>query len=253
MTTTLYRVKIHGNGPALWPEYKPLDEVLELQRDTLELVWEGTYQGRPTPPGGYTFKRDWWRGRNRFTSIEKSQVLARYLSWDAGLKDKPEEDTDYSALIVGDLLVDYRLAITYCFADRLEFPDLPDSINYYAREFNGDGLLHGIIIEDKMAGTSAIQTLQRTADPAYANLIIPFLPTTDKITRARQAAVYCKRSCVLLPRPSLDVAWLPDFETEIFSFPQGRHDDKVDAFTQLILYLENVLDSGYHARKGGKG
>ena len=244
---------IHANGPALWPEYKPLEEVLELQRDTLTLVWEGTYQGRPTPPGGYIIKREWWRGKNRFSpgDFTGSQTIARFLSIDAGLKDKPEEDTDFTSLLVGDLLADYRLALTYCIAQRLEFPDLPDSINSWAREFNGDGLLNGIIIEDKAAGTSAIQTIQRTADPGIASLIIPFVPTTDKETRAKQAAVYCKRDCVLLPRPSLETVWLPDFETELFSFPQGRHDDRVDAFSQLILYLENILDSGYHARKGG--
>ena len=32
--------------------------------------------------------------------------------------------------------------------------------------------------------------------------------------------------------------WLDDFRAEIVSFPYGRHDDQVDAFSQLILELK---------------
>ena len=29
--------------------------------------------------------------------------------------------------------------------------------------------------------------------------------------------------------------WLDDFRAEVVSFPYGRHDDQVDAFSQLII------------------
>ena len=37
---------------------------------------------------------------------------------------------------------------------------------------------------------------------------------------------------VLLPR---EARWLEDFKREVITFPNGRHDDQVDALTQLIL------------------
>ncbi|MBK7918418.1 MAG: hypothetical protein IPJ94_19605 [Chloroflexi bacterium] len=53
---------------------------------------------------------------------------------------------------------------------------------------------------------------------------------------------------MLLPYPTADLYWLIDFEEELFSFPQAAHDDRVDSFTQLILYLEHILAAGRQAR-----
>jgi len=38
----------------------------------------------------------------------------------------------------------------------------------------------------------------------------------------------------LLPR---EAPWLADFERELFDFPNGAHDDMVDAFTQGLAQL----------------
>ena len=56
---------------------------------------------------------------------------------------------------------------------------------------------------------------------------------------------------VLLPQPGPEAVWLMDFEDELFNFPQGRFADQVDAFSQLILYVENYLAEGWRARGGG--
>jgi len=43
---------------------------------------------------------------------------------------------------------------------------------------------------------------------------------------------------------------LYDFETELFDFPAGELCDQVDAFTQVIIYLEHYLAQGWQARGG---
>lgn len=239
---------LHRNGPALWPEHKPLAEVLDLKAVTPALVWSGTYQGQPTPPGGYIFKRAWWRGRNRYEG--EVATHARYISWDTAMKD--DEVNDPSACLVADLLPDYRLALRWAYAERLEFPDLAAQIQAVAEQWNTDGKLAGIIIEDKSSGTSALQTLRANAPDWLAALLFGFIPTTDKITRGSQASIWCANGCVLLPRPNAQQHWLIDFEDELFNFPQGAHDDRVDTLSQLILYLENILEYGYHARGGSQ-
>lgn len=241
-----HRVLLHQNGPALWPEHKPLAEILELQATTPELIWHGTYQGSPTPPGGYTFKREWWPRANRFV-LGEQQVHTRFLSFDTGLKDK--ETTDFTGYVVGELWPDYRLGIVYAEQQRLEFPFLPEYIEQTAVRWNGDGRLNAIIIEDKASGISALQTLQASAPAWMADLLVPFLPTTDKVTRGSQSAVWCKNRSVLLPVLSPELHWLIDFEDELFDFPQAVHDDRADAFSQLILYLENLLSAGWQARE----
>jgi predicted phage terminase large subunit-like protein len=250
---TAYQVLLHNDGPALWPDHKPLAEVLELRATTPELTWSGTYQGVPTPPGGYIFKRSWWPRANRYDPNEpdfEKQIYARYISWDTGQKDK--ETSDNSAYTVGELLLDYRLIIRKVEQEKLEFPYLTDAITAQARRWNYDDKLHGVIIEDKSSGTSALQTLSASAPDWLARLLIPFLPTTDKVTRASQSAVWCKNGSVLLPVPSADVPWLVDFEDELFSFPQVPHDDRTDTLSQLILFLENILSAGWLARGGNQ-
>jgi len=50
----------------------------------------------------------------------------------------------------------------------------------------------------------------------------------------------------LLPKEG---GWVDDFKVEIISFPKGRHDDQVDAFTQL---MEVIFDNNIsYAKKHG--
>jgi predicted phage terminase large subunit-like protein len=91
--------------------------------------------------------------------------------------------------------------------------------------------------------------LQRSADEWLKPLLIPFVPTTDKQTRYQQASVWCKNGCVWLPQKDHDLMWLADFEDQLFSVPQSAHDDMADAFAQMILYLELLLEDGYLTRK----
>ncbi|MCB8988096.1 MAG: phage terminase large subunit [Ardenticatenaceae bacterium] len=247
-----HRLLLHHDGPALWSQHKPLAEILELQATTPELVWSGTYQGTPTPPGGYIFKRSWWPRANRYDPTDERELerllWARYISFDTGQKDK--ESSDNSAHLVGELWTDYRMIVRRVEQKKLEFPYLVDEITAVSRHWNHDDKLHGVIIEDKSSGTSALQTLRASAPDWLARLLIPFLPTTDKVTRASQAAVWCKNGSVLLPVPGPAVPWLVDFEDELFSFPQVAHDDRTDTLSQMILFLENILSAGYLARGG---
>lgn len=70
--------------------------------------------------------------------------------------------------------------------------------------------------------------------------------------RAQQAALWCKRGCVLLPRPSDAAPWLADFERQLFGFPDVEYKDMVDAFSQICIYVENYLAEGWRARGGGR-
>src|SRR5947209_14199446 len=101
-----YRYKLHDRGPALWPEHKPLAEVLELQATTPEGIWSSVYQGSPTSPGGSIFKRAYWRGKNRYNAAPDNLVritsgcVARWISWDTALKDTNE--AAYTAAVTGE-------------------------------------------------------------------------------------------------------------------------------------------------------
>jgi phage terminase large subunit-like protein len=225
-----------------------IESLSELDDITRQQLLEGLWI---TDPQGKPFKREWWRGQNRFHLDDKatqSRVIARYLSFDTALTDK--DDSAYTACVVGELLPDYRLLIRWVWRDKLIFPDLIDFITQTSTRFNQDGKLKAVLIEDKASGISAYQTLTQSTKSWLAQMIVPFTPIGDKTQRAQQAAVWCKRGCVQLPHPDDSTEWLYEFESELFSFPASTFKDQVDTFDQLVIYLENVIAVGHHARDG---
>lgn len=182
----------------------------------------------------------------------RNLVVARWHSWDTAISDK-EETSAYTSLVVGELMPDYRLIVREVYRDHLTFPELVAAILRFAQRDMHDGKLRGVIIEDKASGTSAIQTI-RASDSTLSRYLIPFVPTTSKEQRAEQASVWCANGSVLLPHPGPEVRWLEAFEDELFAFPSSQYVDQVDAFSQLVLYLEHLLSEGYNARiaRGGE-
>jgi predicted phage terminase large subunit-like protein len=213
--------------------------------------------------GTTVFSPTWWAdGQNRYDVDDQTMtnhVIARYLSFDTGMKDK--RTSDYSACVVGELLDDYRLRIREVWRDRLSFPNLIGEMERLARKWNQDGKLSRgkVFIEDRVSGTSAYQTLSAAeADPWLAGLLQPFNPTVSKGQRASQAGVWCRQDCVLLPQPSPRVPWLLPFEEELFSFSpidsENANDDQVDALSQMIIALQlmGVMATGFHARNAAR-
>lgn len=199
--------------------------------------------------GSNTFSPTWWDGQNRYhASDEKLTNLAvgRWLSWDTGIKDT--DTSAYSSCVVGELQPDYRLVIREVWRDRLGFPALVRKIESMAERYNFDLKLQAVVIEDKASGTSAYQTLTSASSGFLASRVVPFMPQGSKEQRASQAGVWCANGSVLLPHPSPAVPWAYSFENELFEFPQSEYLDQVDAFSQLILFLEHYLAQGYHAR-----
>lgn len=234
----------------LWSSRFDTAEMEATQASVSEYEWNALYQQRPKPKEGATFKRDWWQGRNRYDPNNKALInscIARWLSIDTAMKDKAANDP--SAFSVVELLPDYHLVLRFVKRERLQFPFLVSEIETLAHRFNGDGKLRGVVIEDKVSGTSAYQTLMAGAPDWLRPLLVAFLPRGSKEYRDDLAAVWCKRDCVLLPYPDEAAPWLFEFEQELFS-DTAAHDDMRDTFSQIIIYLENYLAAGWHAREG---
>lgn len=171
-------------------------------------------------------------------------AIGRWLSYDTAFKDS--DTSAYTACVVGDLLPDYRLPLRHVWRDRLLFPSLVDRIRADVQQWDADGKLRGVLIEDKASGTSAYQTLMAQGDDRLRRLLVPFMPHGSKEQRFDQAGVWVKNGSVLLPHPSPVVPWLLAFEAEVFE--EGDFKDQRDATAQLVLYLEHLLAEGFAAR-----
>jgi predicted phage terminase large subunit-like protein len=234
--------------------YLPPSELAAAQLELPPRVFNQEYEASFVDDATMIFERSWWAGQNRFDAADQTipyRSIGRWCSWDTAMKDKVTNA--YTARIVGELMPNYQLLIRHVWRDRLTFPALPAAIQQDAELYYYEGAsnkLRGIIIEDKASGTSAYQTLRASAQPWLTPLLIPFQPSGDKAQRAEQAAVWCRNGCVLLPQPSPEVPWLMDFENELFQAPLSEFMDQVDAMSQLILWVENYLAEGWHARGG---
>lgn len=186
----------------------------------------------------------WWdAATTRYHPASPPLVVARWLSFDTAFKDNAA--ADYSACVVTELTADYRLLVRHVWRDRLQFPALVAQVARMAREWNRDGLLQAVVVEDRGSGTSVTQSMgEGVGVPIKA-----FMPTGSKTERARQASLWCERGCVLLPHPNQSVPWLTAFTDELAAFPDSDHDDQADAFAQAVIFADHLLRRGWRGRK----
>ena len=108
----------------------------------------------------------------------------------------------------------------------MEFPELKRVLASLAEQWKPNAIL----IEDKASGQSLIQELKLSTTLP----LIPVKVDSDKQTRAQAVTPLMEAGKVFLPQSA---PWLSDFVEEMASFPNGAHDDVVDATTQALNYL----------------
>jgi predicted phage terminase large subunit-like protein len=64
--------------------------------------------------------------------------------------------------------------------------------------------------------------------------ILPVNPSGGKIARAAAVSPLIEAGNIYLPHPQ-NAPWVNDFIEECAAFPNGAHDDQVDAMTQALL------------------
>jgi predicted phage terminase large subunit-like protein len=138
---------------------------------------------------------------------------------------------------------DYSAGVTLCVADgryfvldvvrrRAEYPLLKRMVREAAERFRPDAVL----IEDKASGQALLQECRTDGLPLRA-----IMPKQDKVTRFLRTSAVFERGGVLLP---VAAPWLDAYRHELTSFPQGEHDDQLDATVQAILWAEEKARAG---------
>ena len=206
-------------GDALCPEIgkdnKWLQEFKQRYADG-KRAWNALYMGRPTSAEGNIFKREWWRFYNKLP--DNIQLVG--ISVDATFKDS--DTSDYVAIEVwGKLNGDYYLIDLI--KRRMDFPETLRAIRYMADKYPNK---HSILIEDKANGSAIISMLKHEIGG-----IIAITPQESKVARANAITGIVEGGNVYLPEYA---DFTGEFIEEFASFPNGVHDDLVDACTQFI-------------------
>ena len=214
-----------AEGELLHPVRESLAELNQLRADLGSRRFEAQYQQQPTPPDGAIFKRSWLRYYDGpYIKQPGDRVIQ---SWD--MAAKPGDSNDCSVCITA-VVRRSQVIVIDVFKGRLSFPDLKKRVIALAREYKP----YRLLIEDASAGIQMIQTLQ-TEQPSGVTLPIAIKADKDKVTRADRAAARVENGSLLLPAQA---HWLDSLVNEMMAFPAGRHDDQVDALSQLLIYTE---------------
>lgn len=178
----------------------------------------GQLQQRPSPAEGGSIKRWWWK----FYDVLPGEFDEQLQSWDLAFKDATTSD-----YVVGQvwgkrggnfyLLDEVR--------DRMDFPATCAAIQMLSLQWPKATTK---LVEDKANGPAVISSLRNSISG-----LIPVKPRGSKQARASAVSPLIEAGNVFLPLPS-KAPWVSDFIEELAIFPNGAHDDRVDACSQAL-------------------
>ncbi len=217
------RKHVRGAGEALHPSRESITHLEELKRVMGSAVFSAQYQQAPVPAEGLYVKRVWLKRYAIIPDKQSGDLIVQ--SWDTASKDGVFNDW---SVCVTALKHKREVFVLDVFREKLKFPDLRRKVESLARRFSIDAVL----IEDAASGAQLIQQL-REDKPDCVPAPIPAKPDADKVTRFSAQTPRIEAGELLLPK---DAPWLAAFERELLGFPNLKHDDQVDALTQLLAW-----------------
>lgn len=221
-----YMLSARGRTTAQWEQRK---------RDAGSLDWQALYQGRPVAEGGELLKVDSiarfdWntmvtrRGATCYVPPKVGDVIG--MSWDMTFKGTANSD-----YVVGQVWLrrDAHMYLLDQVRGQWDFTQTVDQVRAFTQKWRQAVPLY---IEDKANGSAVISTLRKTRPG-----IIPVNPRGGKEARARAITPYLEAGNILVPDTATAPFNVDELLTEAASFPQGKHDDQVDALTQAVTAM----------------
>lgn len=240
-------------GEPLEPKRFPIEAVLQRARTLGTYLAAGLEQQRPAPEEGTDIMRGWWKWYEQ----PPSRFDAALTSWDMKLKDK--ETGDY---VVG--LAMGRTGSDYWLLDELrgQWDEATVKVAIALMQHRHPEIRRHVI-ENTGNGPEVLAGLRR-AQPGYKirpeiagklgmtvgeivpvevilqhgmTGLLPENPKGDKRIRMRARVALIEAGNVHVPegRP-----WAESLVNEAATFPNGQHDDQVDALSQGLKRLEGL-------------
>jgi len=228
------------SGQLLWEGRFELSEILE-RKETLGDFWfSALYQQEPNISNGEIFKKQYFRyfeiefiEEKKYLILNKSSINQRVIKLDdckifvtMDLAISTKTKADWTVLLVFAVTKDNDIMILDIIREKVE----PiEHINLIQQCYNKyKPILIGI--EKVQYQTSLIKEGLKIGLP-----IMELIPNGEKWVRALPMGARMQSEKVYF----LNTAkWLASFEDELMSFPNGNHDDQVDAFS----YISQIID-----------
>jgi len=218
-------------GELLNPKRFPAS-VLRRKREESPVGYAAKHDQRPNPASGNQIRREFFTERYRALPFQIAATADEvWITADAAKKNTT--NADYHAIHVW-ARKGARYFLLERVSERMTYPTFERTLDDLHARWST--WRTGTLIEDTANGTTYLQCRSGTLP-----VLIPFVPTRDtpgKDSSKPARAVYIERAGeagqIILP-DARQAPWIEDFIAVLVAFPNGSHDDDVDAASQLIM------------------
>jgi predicted phage terminase large subunit-like protein len=211
-------------GSPLWPDRFDAAALQSARSGMSERWWNALFQQRPTSAEGAEIKRSWWRWYDELP-VRMELLDLRALTVDASFRDS--DGSDFVSIQAWGVYGQRRYFLGKKRA-RMGFVDTVHAIADMHMRF----MPSVVLVEAKANGDAIIEMLHR----AGISGVVPITPKASKMARARAASPQIEAGDVWLPH----TREAEELVEEAAAFPLGKHDDDVDAMSQLLNYLGDM-------------
>jgi len=216
------------SGNPLWPEYWALEELEKVKMSIGLKKWNAQWQQQPTNDDGAILKRDWWR---RWQKEEPPSCSYLIQTYDTAYSKK--ETADFSVIATWGVFRPSadsgpNLILLAVRKGRWDFPELKRIAKDEYKYWNPDSVL----IEAKATGTPLQHEMRKMGIPVTMYSPGGRRTGQDKVSRANAVAPILESGMVWYPE---DEEFAQDLVEECAAFPNGSHDDQVDATIMALM------------------
>jgi predicted phage terminase large subunit-like protein len=233
-----------SEGELLWPTHRDEKASSAFAKRLTSHKAAGQLQQRPTSREGEMFLRKWWQFFNPAYLAEDFHLLPKFssvaISWDTSFKDKTTSDyvSGQAWGVVGANR--YLLRSWHGRWNLTQTKTVMKEARVWARQ-KWPHAAHFSLVEKSANGVEIIEQMK-----AELTGLVPITVSHDKTTRAEAALPALEFGNVYVPGYARDDRSGPKANTpsetmdlieECAKFPNGKNDDRVDAFTQAMNWI----------------
>lgn len=230
--------EIKNKSDLLWPDHQSFSRFFfnEKYEAAVEIGhpegYAQEYLNRPLDEATAFFRRSDLRAiikEDREKIVSKELPLLYYAGCDLAIT--LDERADYSVFVVVGLDSNGMMYVIDVIRERMDGRKIVDTMIGLQRQW---GLSWFAVEKEKVAKSIMPFLRERMFETGVFINTIDIIPHQDKTARAQSIQSRMRVGGVMFPK---DADWYPIAESEFLTFPRGKHDDQVDAFSCIGLGL----------------
>ena len=221
-----------NEGETIWPDFRHTQEQMEAMKQRISpRVWASLWQQSPIIKGGNLIKEAWLKYYDNLPIHgEKRERPHGITSWDLTFKAKSKSKNGKVDYVAGAAIykigADFFIDDIYC--ERINFSG---SLEAVVSMKNKHPKITGHLVEDKANGTALMDMLSK-----HVSGLVPCEPVGSKEERLQACLSFFIAGNVHINK-NISRKLLGMLIEQLTDFPNGAHDDLVDAISQGLIYL----------------